>query len=59
VRGHWKNQWHPSIGEHRTIWIAGYPRGDFSVGTVTGAKVLVASDRNPSRNPSSTARPPD
>nr|BFE71759.1 hypothetical protein GCM10020092_050600 [Actinoplanes digitatis] len=30
VRGHWKNQWHPSISEHRPIWVAGYPRGDFT-----------------------------
>lgn len=45
VRGHWKQQWHASIGEHRTIWISGYPRGDFAAGTVPGRKVLVASDR--------------
>jgi hypothetical protein len=47
VRGHWKNQWHPSIDEHRPIWIAGYPRGDFTAGTVSGTKVLIASDRQP------------
>lgn len=47
VRGHWKNQWHPSNGEHRTIWIAGYPRGDFTAGSLTGTKVLIASDRQP------------
>jgi hypothetical protein len=43
VRGHWKNHWHPSIREHRYIWITGYPRGDFTAGTVTGDKVLIAS----------------
>ncbi|WP_203896961.1 hypothetical protein [Virgisporangium aliadipatigenens] len=47
VRGHWKNQWHASIGEHRTIWIAGYPRGDFTAGPVAGTKVLIASNRSP------------
>ncbi len=45
VRGHWKDQWYPSIEEHRTIWVSGYPRGDFSAGTVGGTKVLVATDR--------------
>lgn len=44
VRGHWKQQWHASMGEHRAIWISGYPRGDFAAGTVTGRKVLIASD---------------
>jgi hypothetical protein len=47
VRGHWKNQWHPSIGEHRPTWIAGYPRGDFTAGSLTGTKVLIAFDRQP------------
>lgn len=46
VRGHWKQQWHPSIEEHRTIWISGYPRGDFGAGTVSGTRVLIASDRH-------------
>ncbi|MEU7802577.1 hypothetical protein AB0B10_25290 [Micromonospora arborensis] len=52
VRGHWKRQWHASIGEHSTIWISGYPRGDFTAGTVTGSKVLVASDRRELGKPS-------
>jgi hypothetical protein len=42
VRGHRKNQWYASIGEHRTTWIDGYPRGDFTRGHVPGKAILVA-----------------
>lgn len=45
VRGHWKQQWYASLGEHRTIWISGYPRGDFAAGSVPGQKILIASER--------------
>ena len=27
VRGHWRNQWHPSLGEHRQRYIAPYIKG--------------------------------
>jgi hypothetical protein len=27
VRGHWRNQWYESLGEHRQIWIAPYVKG--------------------------------
>lgn len=27
VRGHWRNQWYPSIEEHRQVWIAPYIKG--------------------------------
>lgn len=27
VRGHWRNQWHPSQKEHRAKWIAPYVKG--------------------------------
>jgi hypothetical protein len=27
VGGHWRNQFYPSIGEHRQIWIAPYVKG--------------------------------
>jgi hypothetical protein len=27
VEGHWRNQWYPSLGEHRQKWIAGYVKG--------------------------------
>jgi hypothetical protein len=27
VRGHWRNQWYASLGEHRQIWIAPYVKG--------------------------------
>jgi hypothetical protein len=42
VSGHWKRQWHPSIGEHRWIRIEGYPRGEFIPGGVTLPTVRVA-----------------
>jgi hypothetical protein len=28
VRGHWRNQWYPSLKEHRQKWISGYWKGD-------------------------------
>jgi len=28
------------------MWISGYARGDFTQGTVTGTKVLIASNRD-------------
>lgn len=31
VRGHWRNQWYPSIEAHRQIWIAPYLKGDESL----------------------------
>jgi len=43
VRGHWKQQWYPSIEEHRMRWIEGYPRGNFAAGTVGGTKMLIAA----------------
>lgn len=27
TRGHWRNQWYPSLGAHRQIWIAPYVKG--------------------------------
>jgi hypothetical protein len=27
VRGHWRNQWYPSLKEHRQVWIAPYVKG--------------------------------
>jgi hypothetical protein len=46
VSGHWKRQWHPSVGEHRWARIEGYPRGDFSAGEVAGTKAkIVRGDR--------------
>jgi hypothetical protein len=41
VRGFWRQQWYPSSQEYRRIWIEGHARGDFSLGVVTGPKVLV------------------
>lgn len=42
VRGHWRQQWFPSVQEHRWQWIDGFPRGDFSKGTVGGERILIA-----------------
>jgi hypothetical protein len=30
VKGHWRQQWHPSLGEHRPIYIDAHLKGDFS-----------------------------
>lgn len=27
VSGHWRDQWYPTLGEHRQIWIDGYVKG--------------------------------
>lgn len=27
VRGHWRNQWHASIGRHKATWVAPYVKG--------------------------------
>jgi hypothetical protein len=29
VKGHWRRQWHPSVGEHRPIYIDAHLKGDF------------------------------
>lgn len=41
VRGHWKQQWYASTQEHQWQWVDGYPRGDFTLGTVQGQRVQV------------------
>jgi len=47
VRGHWRNQWYPSIEEHRLRWIDGFPRGDFTQGTVSGERIQIARPPKP------------
>ena len=42
VRGHWRNQWYPSIKDNRAIWIDGYIKGDAALGIVTGQKIHIA-----------------
>lgn len=42
VRGHWRNQWYPSLNDNRAIWIDGYIKGDASRGVVAGQKIHVA-----------------
>lgn len=47
VRGHWRNQWYPSVNAHRTIWIDGFVKGDAAQGTVGGSKVYIAQGDKP------------
>ncbi|GAA4470370.1 hypothetical protein GCM10023170_087110 [Phytohabitans houttuyneae] len=49
VSGHWKRQWHPSIGEHRWIRVGGYPRGGFTAGEVVGPTARIARGDRKSR----------
>lgn len=43
VRGHWRNQWYPSLGDHRPKWIAPYLKGPTDAPLLGGEKVTVAS----------------
>lgn len=42
VRGYWRHTWFASVQEHRWRWVEGFPRGDFTQGSVTGGRVQVA-----------------
>ena len=42
VRGHWRQQYYATVDEHRTIWIEGFPRGDFTQPPPAGQKLHVA-----------------
>ena len=44
VRGHWRNQWYPSIQAHRPKWIEGYPKGPEGAPLLGGDKVYVVKD---------------
>lgn len=39
VRGHWRNQWHPTVGAHRPIWIAPHIKGPDGAPILGGEKV--------------------
>lgn len=39
VDGHWRNQWYPSEGRHRPIWINAYVKGPDGAPMLTGEKV--------------------
>ncbi|GIG67779.1 hypothetical protein Pen01_40740 [Phytomonospora endophytica] len=43
VRGHWRNHWYPSLGDHRPKWIAPYLKGPDGAPLLGGEKVHVAS----------------
>jgi hypothetical protein len=45
VRGHWRNQWYPSRGEHRPVWINPHVKGPQDAPLRTGDTVhILASD---------------
>jgi len=39
VRGHWRNQWYPSRGVHRPVWISPHLKGPDDAPVLTGTKV--------------------
>lgn len=39
VNGHWRNQWYPSVQEHRPVWISPYLKGPEGAPILTGEKV--------------------
>lgn len=41
VRGHWRNQWYPSRGDHRPIWIAPHLAGPDDMPLLGGERVNV------------------
>jgi hypothetical protein len=43
VRGHWRNQWYPSIKAHRPKWIAAYLAGPDDAPLLGGDKVTTVS----------------
>lgn len=45
VRGHWRNQWYPSVEEHRAIWINGFAKGDPTLGSVQNRTVYTTRSR--------------
>lgn len=45
VRGHWRNQWYPSVKEHRSIWINGFAKGDPTLGHVQNHIVYTTRSR--------------
>jgi hypothetical protein len=39
VKGHWRQQWYPSLGMNRPVWIAPYVKGPDGAPLLTGEKV--------------------
>jgi hypothetical protein len=39
VRGHWRQQWYPSIQDHRPVWIAPHRKGPEDAPMLGGEKV--------------------
>ena len=55
VRGHWRNQWYPSLADHRPKWIAPYLKGPADAPLLGGDKVTVATANPPQRPAEDTA----
>jgi hypothetical protein len=59
VSGHWRNQFHPSAGSHRPVWISSYLKGPADAPLKTGARVNIfrqpgeptTGEAEPARNP--------
>lgn len=47
VRGHWRNQWYPSLDDHRPKWIAPYLKGPADAPLLGGDKVTIVSTPPP------------
>lgn len=47
VRGHWRNHWYPSLGDHRPKWIAPYLKGPADAPLLGGDKVNVVTAAPP------------
>lgn len=45
VKGHWRQQWYPSLGLNRPVWIAPYLKGPEGAPLLTGEKVHVWKGR--------------
>lgn len=44
VRGHWRQQWYPSIQAHRPVWIAPFVKGPQDAPLLGGEKVYAVTD---------------
>lgn len=56
VRGHWRNQWYPSLDDHRPKWIAPYLKGPTDAPLLGGDKVTVVSTETETTPPDSPRR---
>lgn len=50
VRGHWRNQWYPSLGKHQPVWIAEHEAGHESADLVQHDIVYLPGRQSVRRN---------